>query len=160
MQYIAALLLLLGAPAWAQRQGLTNDDRELLRTELQWLEAYSKGDADTIARLEADEFTITYADGRTNTKQQDVESVRRSGPLPDLRFFTENVTIRRYGNVAVLSGDFVTEGRYQGGTQKGQEYTVRQRYLDVWVKERGQWRVTASQLTPIAPAPAAKTVKP
>src|SRR5262249_14754554 len=47
-------------------------ERELLNLEREWLDAYVRRDAAGVDRVEADDFTIIYPDGNTNTKADEM----------------------------------------------------------------------------------------
>ena len=118
-------------------------ERDLLKLQRQWLDAYEKHDADAVGRIEADGFTLTEADGKVTTKAEDVTGVRKSKPpQPDDAWDTEDVKVRLYGNTAVLTGVVISKYR-----NKGQLVAEGYRYTDTYIKRRGKWQVVASQLT-------------
>jgi len=100
-----------------------------------------------MARIEADDFTITYPDGTVRTKAEEVEAQRQAADRPSDASRTsavEDEHIRVYGNTAVLTGVFVSSG-----PQQSPRATLRARYTDVYVRRGGIWQVVASQLTSI-----------
>jgi peptidylprolyl isomerase len=118
--------------------------------ERRWLDAYLKHDFDEMARIEADDFTITYPDGSVRTKAQEVEAQRQAAAGPGTISRTSAVQderIRVYGDTAVLTGVFVTSGG-----QQDPGATLKARYTDVYVRRGGVWQVVASQLTAIPDA--------
>jgi ketosteroid isomerase-like protein len=136
----------------------SSTEQDLLKLEREWLDSYIKGDEDTMARIESDDFTITYQDGSVRTKSDELANLKkRTGPPdPSLTMSTEDVKVRIYGDTAVLTGVFVA---------KSAEHLERSRYTDVYVKKDGAWRVVASHLTsvktpPPPPAPASAEPKP
>lgn len=130
-------------------------EQELLKLDREWLDAYEKGDAAAIGRIEADDFTITYADGQMLTKAQDMEAVSKSNPAgAALKLSTEETKVRVYENTAVITGILI-----QKMMRDGKEVTVRERYTDVWAKRQGRWQAVATALTTIPqpqPAPEKK----
>lgn len=121
-------------------------EKELLMLEREWLDAYLKADAAAMARIEADDFTITYPNGEVVTKAQEAERIKASKPRTDgsLELSTEGTLVRFYGDTAVLTGIFIQKEK-----MKADERITRERYTDVWVKRNGRWQVVASQLTKI-----------
>ena len=120
---------------------------ELKALERRWLDAYLKHDFNEMARIEADDFTITYPDGTVRTKAEEVEAQRQAADRPSDASRTsavEDEHIRVYGNTAVLTGVFVSSG-----PQQSPRATLRARYTDVYVRRGGIWQVVASQLTSI-----------
>ncbi|HKP85347.1 MAG TPA: DUF4440 domain-containing protein [Blastocatellia bacterium] len=129
-------------------------EQELLKLEREWLDAYVKRDAAAMDRIEADDFMITYPDGKVVTKSEEIANIKRpapDGPAPT--FTTEETKVRVYGDTAILTGKVIQKGTYAGGPNKGQEYNIQSRYTDVYVKRNGRWQVVASHLTGIAGPP-------
>ena len=119
--------------------------QELLKLQREWLDAYEKHDAAALERIEADDFTLTEADGKVTTKAEDVASVKNAKPpQPDDSFDVEDVLVRLYSDTAVLIGRVILKYR-----NKGQMVAERYRYTDTYLKRRGRWQVVASQLTRI-----------
>jgi peptidylprolyl isomerase len=135
------------ARAAGNKPAAVNVEQELKKVEQQWLDAYLRHDPDTMARIEADDFTITYPDGSIRTKAQDVEAQRnaaKQSARPPQTSATEDEHIRVYGNTAVLTGIFVSIGSGQNPNA-----VFRSRFTDVYVRRGGTWQVVASQLTAI-----------
>jgi peptidylprolyl isomerase len=133
--------------AAGSKPAAANVEQELKKLERQWLDAYIKHDPDTMARIEADDFTITYPDGSVRTKAEEVEAQRNAQKQiadSSLSNTTEDEHIRVYGDTAVLTGIFVRKGSSQNPSA-----ISRSRYTDVYVRRGGVWRVVASQLTAI-----------
>jgi peptidylprolyl isomerase len=123
---------------------------ELKALERRWLDAYLKHDFDEMIRIEADDFTITYPDGSVRTRAEEVEAQRKAANRPadpSRTSAVEDERVRVYGNIAVLTGVFVSNGG-----QQNTGATVRARYTDVYVRRGGVWQVVASQLTAIPDA--------
>ena len=57
----------------------------------------------------------------------------------------EDFDIRLYGDVALVSGRTRMTGRYDGAPFKSHY-----RYIDVYVRRDGLWRVASVQITPVA----------
>ena len=132
---------------------VVNTEEALKKLEREWLDAYVNRDAAAIERIEADDFSITYGNGEVATKTQEIARIKESRPEDGARSLsTEDVKVRVYGSVAVLTGRVIAKGRYESGPMKGQEYINRYRYTDVYVKKKRRWQVASSQLTAI-PAP-------
>jgi ketosteroid isomerase-like protein len=130
-------------------------EEEILKLDRQWLDAYEKGDAAALARIEADDFLVTYADGKVLTKAQEIELVKKGMPSgTTLKLSSEEPKVRVYGDTAIVTGIFV-----QRSTQNGQESITRERFTDVWAKRNGRWQAVATALTSIPqpqPAPEKK----
>jgi hypothetical protein len=55
---------------------------------------------------------------------------------------SDDVRVRLYGDAAVVTGQVVSSGTY-----KGQDFSGQFRYMKVFVKSAGQWRIVAWQAT-------------
>ncbi len=141
---LLAALLLAGLSACAG-PGAREIESELRARERAWLDAYQADDAAAMSELVADDFTIVYGDGRLVDKAETLgwldpsrERLEGSGQ------WTEDTTVRLYGDVAVLSGIYVSR-------RSARTPEERARYTDTWVRRDGRWQVVASQLTPLPP---------
>jgi ketosteroid isomerase-like protein len=139
-----ALAVVASSPAIGQTKN-PKAEQELLKLQREWLDAYQKHDAAALERIEADDFTLTEADGKVTTKPEDVASIRNSKPpQPDDSFDVEDLKVRLYGDTAILMGRVILKYR-----NRGQIVVERYRYTDTYLKRRGRWQVVASQLTRI-----------
>jgi ketosteroid isomerase-like protein len=138
---VLALTLLATGLAGAQ-----NDPaRDVRQLERAWLDAYEQHDEKAMDAIVAEDFVITFPDGGQQTKPQILASLRspRRPGQPTVKFSTENVSARVYGDTVILSGRVVTERIRDGQTisKEGQLYT------DTYVKLKGKWQVVASHLS-------------
>ena len=139
-------VVLSGARLFGQS---ATDEQEVRRVEKAWLESYLSHDAETMDKIEAEEFRIVYPDGTIVTKAQELAAVKKPHEPrdPELKVSTEDTTVRLYGATAVATGNLIQEGLQREGPKKGQRFRIVQRYTDVYVKRDGRWQVVASQLT-------------
>jgi ketosteroid isomerase-like protein len=111
--------------------------------EREWLDAYEKHDADAMARILADEFTISYGDGRTENKTQVLESVKaHANAGPASKFSTEEVHAQIDGDSVVLTGRLL-----QTSDRGGETKTMRFSYTDTYKQRDGRWQVVNSRLS-------------
>ena len=135
------VLLLASATAFGQSaKVLSPAEQEVRKLERAWLDAYEKHDVTSMTSIVADDFTITFADGGMQTKSQIVESLKR--PAGSMKFRTENVQSRAYGDVVILIGLVISEWK-----QGDKDMSDRSRYTDTYVKRNGKWQVVASHLS-------------
>ena len=135
---------LLARPA--QQPKLSGAEEEVRRLERQWLDAYEQNDAEAMERIVADDFTITFPNGGMQTKPQlmaMVKAPRRAGQ-PRMKFHTDGVQSRAYGDTVILVGRVTTEYERDGKPVKEQS-----RYTDTYVRRGGRWQVVASHLSNI-----------
>ena len=128
----------------APQPKLTRAEEEVRRLERQWLDAYEQNDAVAMERIVADDFTITFPNGSMQTKPQLMAMVKapRGPGQPRMRFYTEGVQSRAYGDTVILLGRVVSEYERDGKTVREQS-----RYTDTYVRSRGRWQVVASHLS-------------
>ena len=126
------------------RPKLTQAEDEVRKLERQWLDAYEQNDADAMERIVADDFLITFPNGSMQTKPQLVtmiKAARRAGQSR-MKFYTEGVQSRAYGETVILTGRVVAEYERDGKTVKEPS-----RYTDTYVRRDGRWQVVASHLS-------------
>jgi hypothetical protein len=120
-------------------------DEEVLKVEDERNEALLKGDVAVLDRIFDDDFAYTSANGQTRTKAQLLDDIR-SGNLKYNSLNHADVHVRAYGSAAFLSGRSVSTYVYMGKAGGG----APRRYMNVYFKLNGQWRLVARQETPIA----------
>ena len=123
--HMAALIVCLcvASPAFSAAP-FPSDLRQAMR---QRLEAVWSKDVATWSRLTAEEFTVVVPEGHLQTKAQRIAALRLEAPETPHQIHQEDVRV--YGNAAVR--------RFIDGTEW---------ILEVWVREKGRWRVVASQV--------------
>lgn len=133
----------------AQEPSRTAAEEEVRRLERQWLDAYEQHNAEAMDRIVADDFTITFPNGRMQTKPQLMAMVKapRRASQPRMKFYTEDVRSRAYGDTVILIGRVVTEYERDGKAVKEQS-----RYTDTYVRRNGRWQVVASHLSNVPEA--------
>lgn len=103
--------------------------RDLVR---QWDEASVKGDAATLDRLLADEFTFVGG----VRKSAYLESVKaKSADTYVESAVSDEIQVQIYGNTAVVTAVDTIKGK-----SRGQPYENKYLYMDVWVKRSGRWQ--------------------
>jgi ketosteroid isomerase-like protein len=100
--------------------------------------------AQDIAALEpmlAEELSYTHSTGQAENKAQFLETIR-SGRLRYLAFDVKQLDVRRYGDLALLTGRLTAQAR--AGDQ-ALELDVR--FTDAYVDRDGRWQLAAWQST-------------
>jgi ketosteroid isomerase-like protein len=154
VRFIVAFALLVAAPlcsfgqAAARAVEIGKAEREVRRLERAWLDAYEQFDAKAMDAIVADDFAITFPNGGMQTKPQLIDDIRkpRAAGAPALKFHTEGVSSRAYGDTVVLRGIVVTEYRREGRAVREES-----RYTDTYVRRGGRWQVVASHLSNAPP---------
>ncbi len=148
MILVAALTFPVNQSRGSQIPQASQAKQEVRKLERAWLDAYEQNDVKAMDAIVADDFTITFPDGSMQTKPQILSSIKapRNPANPALKFYTEDVQSRAYGDtVVILIGRVVTEYVRDGKTAKEQN-----RYTDTYVKRGGRWQVVASHLSNVA----------
>jgi ketosteroid isomerase-like protein len=108
-----------------------------------WDKAIVRKDRAAIEANMADDFRQIDGAGNVETKQSFVDDL----VSPDLRidpYKVEDFEVRLYGDVALLSGRTRMTGAYQG-----KPFTSHYRYIDIYVRRDGAWKIVSVQISPI-----------
>ncbi len=116
-------------------------EQELRKLNEEGAKAYLQRDTKALERIWADDFIFTNPFGEVTTKAQEIANVK-SGELTFESFTTDDVQVRTFVDVAVLTGRATVKGHY-----KGQDISGRYRYTDTYVKLEGRWQIIAAQAT-------------
>jgi uncharacterized protein (TIGR02246 family) len=124
-----------------QNPNQTSDvEQELRRLETQWQEALTQRDMAMLDRLMADDYVLTTVSGEVVNKARVLKEVKSTNATAEVH--NTDVAVRVYGEVAIVTGLVLISGRFND-----KEISTRSRYLKVYVKREGQWRVVAAQAT-------------
>jgi ketosteroid isomerase-like protein len=108
-----------------------------------WDRAILAKDRAAIEANMADDFRQIDARGNVETKASFVDGL----VSPDLAldpYTVEDFEVRVYGDTALVSGRTRMTGRYQG-----QPFDTHYRYIDIYVKRGGAWKLVSVQISPI-----------
>ncbi|HEY6152377.1 MAG TPA: nuclear transport factor 2 family protein [Candidatus Udaeobacter sp.] len=117
-------------------------EQALKRIQHEWAEARIKGDPSYTRRLEAEDCTIVWPDGSIVNKQADLQSMT---DIHFSEFKIQNLQVRLYGNTGIVVGEGMIKA------QKGDRDLLGGKivWTDTFVKQGDQWKVVASQITPV-----------
>ncbi len=142
---LAMAVLTAAAPALAQDRA---DAAAIAALDSAWARAYAVHDTATAAALFDPALVVTSGDGTLKTREEELADVRPHAGLRMHHFRTADVTVRTWGDAAVVTG--LAEWAF---TYDGQEREVRRRYTAVYIRGGPLgWRMTALHIGP-APAP-------
>lgn len=137
-------------------------EAELQRLEREWANASINHDVETVKRVVAEDVQMTYPDGTTGTKSDEVRDTE-SGALTaeSSQLVDPKVTILD-ANTAIVTGRTIFKnGKYKGPDGRSIDISGEYRFTDVFLKRNGQWQVIASQATkilnPAVPSPTPKS---
>ncbi len=108
-----------------------------------WVKALVRADVETLNRVMADDFFFTYPlEG--DDKAQFISDIT-SGDLKIEHITREQVSVRLFGNTAVLTARDSATWLYHGRELSGQ-YKV----MGVYIERNGKWQLCSLQACPIA----------
>jgi ketosteroid isomerase-like protein len=137
---LASSCLLSRQPRGMERTYDIHAEDELRRLVRAWDDATAKGDADVLHRILADEFTFVGGPA----KAPFLDSVRsRSAENAIESAVSGDVQVEVYGDMAIVTGLDTVKGR-----NKGEPFTKRWRYTDVWVRRDGRWQCIKTHSSP------------
>lgn len=141
----ALLLLVLCPTAGSQNRAKPSHDskveRELMRLERDWSQAYITHDTTTAERIIAADYVGIDGRGIITNKAQEIEDVqgpKPGAPTPPFLTVAESVVdmqVRVYGDVAVVNGRVIEQVR-----TKDREIEVQYRRTTVWVMRHERWQ--------------------
>lgn len=141
MRLVSISVILFGVFSFAfgqmENKSSTQDnaEQELKRLEDEWLNSYLRGDKQTFDRIVADDFTRTDESGKFATKAEERAIVQAPPPSVNASLANEDMKVRFYGNVAIVTGLIVS--KVQGNL------SFQSRFTDTFVKRGGRWQVVA-----------------
>jgi ketosteroid isomerase-like protein len=106
-----------------------------------WDKAIIAKDRAAIEANMADDFRQIDGAGNVETKK----SFLRDIVAPELKidpYTVEDFEVRLYGEVALLSGRTRMTGSYNG-----KPFTTHYRYIDVYVRRAGEWKIVSVQIS-------------
>src|SRR5204862_6808515 len=87
----------------------SEDEPALIKIQREWAEARVKGDSSYTHRLETEDFTVVWFDGRIVNKQEDMKSMTGDTVVTDFKI--DDVTGRFYGDTGIVGGKRSTQAQ-------------------------------------------------
>ena len=143
---IAFFFALLQGCANTQQSTMENQAQLIARLTEQadrWDKAIVRKDRAAIEANMAEDFRQIDGAGNVETKKSFVDYL----VSPDLEidpYAVQDFDVRIYGDVALLSGRTRMTGRYQG-----KPFTSHYRYIDIYVRRGGEWKIVSVQISKI-----------
>jgi ketosteroid isomerase-like protein len=121
----------------------SQEEQALMKIQHEWAEARVKGDSSYTRRVEANDCTIVWPDGSIVNKQQDLQTM--TGDIVFTEFKIDDLRVRLYGDTGIVVGQGTISAH------KGKQDFLGGKFVwtDTFVKRGGQWKVVASQITPV-----------
>jgi len=121
----------------------SEDEQALKKIQHEWAEARIKGDSSYTRRIEAEDCTIVWPDGRIVNKREDLQTM--TGDVVFSEFKIQNLQVRLYGDTGIVIGEGMIKARKAKQDLFGGKFV----WTDTFVKQDGQWKVVASQITSV-----------
>jgi ketosteroid isomerase-like protein len=145
---LTIVLLAISTLAWGQQSGKTSKsggsaaDKALETRFTEYADALKKKDTTALDKIWADDYHFINPQGELVTKAQRLENVKSGATsFEDIQPQREQLNVK--GNIAVDIGRVTLKGTKYSGQESSGEY----RYMNVWAKEQGTWRLIANQVT-------------
>ncbi len=142
--WIALFAFLTSPCAFADHHQTTEQAVTQLENDLS--AAFARGDAAMVEKHLAGTYIFTDPAGAMMNKAQILADLQ-SGDLKIESSTYDDMKVQVYGDTAVATYRSTDKGSY-----KGQDISGQYRWTDVLVKMDGQWKIVATQGTPIAPS--------
>ena len=141
-------------------------EAELIKLERAWAGASKTRDAATVRNMLADDIVMTYPDGTTGTKSDEVGMVEKGAiTMESWDIADTKVTVLDADAAFITGRGIIRKGTLKEPTSgKTIDISGEYRFMDVYAKRNGKWMAVASQTTKIAnpgpPPPAPKAPAP
>ena len=110
--------------------------------ETRWNEARARADVATLDRILVDDWTVTHANGTTDSKAQYLADLRSGARKFSGAVAVSDFVVRAYGDTAVAAGSSQSTVTLNGQPQGGALHFTR-----VYVKRNGAWKMIVTQAT-------------
>ena len=148
--FLAAWAVLLAMPSFAQaRQPQTNNNdravQEIIDFRNRYIEAEENKDVAYLDKIFADDFFALNPQGLLLDKPHMLENMKRA----DRVFKVVNpreTQVHFYGDVAILTEHVTVDGE-----DKGRHFGGEFRFVRVFAKQNGNWKVVLAQGAPLPP---------
>ena len=118
-------------------------EQALMKIQREWAEARVKGDSSYTQRLEAEDCTIVWPDGRIVNKREDLKSM--TSDIVFTEFKIDDLQVRLYGDTGIVLGQGTIKAHEEKQNLVGGKFV----WTDTFLKKDGVWKVVASQVTPV-----------
>lgn len=140
----SALLAVAGPGLWAAQTPGT--EAELAALEERLARAWVEKDRSFIEGLLAPDWSVTDAAGQVLTKDQVLTQTFASSERTIDTMAIDEVRVRLFGPMAVVTGRTRATGSYRGQTG-----SAVLRFTDVFVQREGRWQIVASHGSAVTP---------
>ncbi len=138
---IMASVLVIAASSLSFAQ----EEQEIMKLEHQFYQAIIRNDVAGVNQLRSEDFFATNTRGKSkergNKRTRNVNLSGSGGRYEAVKL--EDLRVRIYGDAAVSTGLRIATFR----TKEGKSRVSKLRFTQVWVKQQGQWKMVAAQVS-------------
>ncbi len=131
---LPVLLFLASVAVLAQGKA---EEQAVLKLEEQWVTALVKADTAVLEKLYADDLVYTHSSGAVDTKATYIDSLK-TGKTKYESLNRDDIKVKLYGATALVTCHAIV---------KVNNNTINLRYVHIYVKEKGAWRMVMHQAT-------------
>jgi len=117
------------------------DEKAILRVEQTWCEAFRTNNADTIAAIEDEDYTLTNSRAELSTRTDDIVQAKAHA-IEYSQFDNHDQNVRHYGDTAIVTGITSLEG-----VSGDKPFKLNVRFTDILVHRNGEWKAVARHVT-------------
>jgi hypothetical protein len=121
----------------------SEDEQALIKIQHDWAKVRIKGDSSSTRRLEAENCTVVWPDGSIVDKREDLKSM--AGDIDFTEFQIDDLQLRLYGDTGIVVGQGTIKAHEGKQNLLGGKFV----WTDTFMKQNGEWKVVASQVTPV-----------
>ena len=135
---------------------LASVEAELIKLERAWAGANKTRDVASVRNILADDIVLTYPDGTTGTKNDEVQMVESGAITTESWDIADTKVTVIDKDAAFITGRAIIRKGSLKDPKGGKTIDIsgEYRFMDVYAKRNGKWQAVASQTTKIAAAPA------
>ncbi|HEY3755851.1 MAG TPA: GDSL-type esterase/lipase family protein [Opitutaceae bacterium] len=137
-------MLVLTAARLLAQPAVSSDEQAIWSLERHWIDAERQGDSAAFEHLLAKDYSSLQPDGHIDRRADDIREYC-GGPLKLTRLDEHEVSLRRYGDSAVVTGRAALEG-----TDHGRSFAGIYAFSDFLVKRNGAWIAVAEDVAQVA----------
>jgi hypothetical protein len=138
------LLAICLAMAAENRKSAGDETGTIMSLESAWNQAAVQHDPRAMSMLLADRFAYTDSAGSVMNKNQWLDLMKKETATEQLG--NSGITVYLYADVALVTGG------YRERVKLKRNSVVRSgRFIDVWIKQNGEWKCIGGQATLITP---------
>ncbi len=153
---LVGVWVVLGFVVSAEAQAVTAEQRksagEVMATLAVWADAVRDRDTKALEQLFADDMVITAFDGSVRGKKEELEVLKPNPNLRTTSVANEDVGLKIFGEVAVVTA--LTKMEFVVPVVETKMQPLAMRYTAVFVKRDGRWQIVALQTTRLPSAKA------